>query len=61
MLKLKSFTADMFRDECRLKHQSQSFSGVGAKHQNARAEREIQAIMYMARNFMVQVSLNWSE
>ena len=55
------FTADMFRDDCKIKHQSQSFSGVGAKHQNSIAERAIQTIMYMARTFMVHVSLHWSE
>ena len=55
------FTADMFHNGCRAKHQPQSFSGVGAKHQNAMAKREIQTIMYMARIFMVHVSLHWSE
>ena len=55
------FTADMFRDDCKMKHQSQSFSGVGAKHQNSIAERAIQTIMYMARTFMVHVSLHWCE
>eukprot|EP00804_Cyclotella_cryptica_P022545 CCRYP_009449-RA/>CCRYP_009449-RA protein AED:0.37 eAED:-0.02 QI:0/0/0/1/0/0/2/0/345 len=45
------FTADTFRDDCRTKHQSQSFSGVGAKHQNLIAERAIQTIMYMARTY----------
>ena len=31
------FTADMFREDCQKKSQAQSFSGVGAKHQNAQA------------------------
>jgi hypothetical protein len=52
------FTADMFHDDCKIKHQSQSFSGVGAKHQNLIAERAIQKIMYMARTFMFHVSLH---
>jgi len=55
------FTADMFREDCKTKHQSQSFSGVGAKHQNSLAERAIQTVMYMARTFMVHVSLYWTE
>jgi hypothetical protein len=55
------FTADMFREDCKSKHQSQSFSGVGAKHQNSLAERAIQTVMYMARTFMVHVSLHWTE
>eukprot|EP00804_Cyclotella_cryptica_P006589 CCRYP_008569-RA/>CCRYP_008569-RA protein AED:0.10 eAED:0.08 QI:0/-1/0/1/-1/1/1/0/161 len=55
------FTADMFCADCKQKHQSQSFSGVGAKHQNALTERARQTITYMARTFMVHVSLHWSE
>ena len=55
------FVADEFRNDCAEKHQSQSFSGVGAQHQNARAERAIQTIMYMARTFMLHVSLHWTE
>jgi hypothetical protein len=43
------FTADLFREDCKRKGQSQSFSGVGAQHQNARAERAIQTIMYHSR------------
>lgn len=35
------FTAAEFRDDCASKHQWQTFSGVGAKHQNGRAERSI--------------------
>ena len=54
------FTAEEFREDCRNKGQRQSFSGVGAQHQNARAERAIQTIMYMARTFMLHVALHWS-
>ncbi|KAL7465925.1 hypothetical protein ACHAXS_006230 [Conticribra weissflogii] len=39
------FTGEEFRHECEQHHQKQSFSGVGAKHQNARAERAIQTII----------------
>ena len=39
----------------------QSFSGVGAQHQNAEAERSIQTVMYVARSFMVHVALHWGE
>ena len=35
------FTAEEFREDCKNKDQKQSFSGVGAKHPNARAERAI--------------------
>ena len=55
------FIAEEFREACKDKQQSQSFSGVGAKHQNARAERAIQTIMYMARTSMLHVALHWSE
>ena len=55
------FTAEEFRKECAEKDQKQTFSGVGAQHQNARAERAIQTIMYMARTFMLHVALHWDE
>ncbi len=55
------FTADMFHADCKMKNQTQSFLGVGAKHQNSLAERAIQTIIYMARTFMVRVSLCWPE
>eukprot|EP00956_Cyclotella_meneghiniana_P011178 scaffold15697_cov40-Cyclotella_meneghiniana.AAC.6 len=45
--------AELFKDACKDEHQSQSFSGVGAQHQNAEAERAIQTVMYMARTFMI--------
>ena len=35
------FTADMCCADCKMKNQTQSFSGVGAKHQNVMAERVI--------------------
>ncbi len=35
----------------------QSFSGVGAHHQNGLAELSIQTIMYMIRTFIVHISL----
>eukprot|EP00804_Cyclotella_cryptica_P024013 CCRYP_020059-RA/>CCRYP_020059-RA protein AED:0.51 eAED:0.10 QI:0/-1/0/1/-1/1/1/0/69 len=53
--------ADMFCDDCKHNNQTPSFSGVGAKHQNAMAECAIQTIVYMARTFMIHVSLHWSE
>ena len=55
------FSADVFVDDCKKKVQKQSFSGVGAQHQNAKAERAIQTIMWMARSFMLHVSLHWTE
>jgi hypothetical protein len=55
------FTVDMFWADCKMKNQSQSISGIGAKHENVMAERAIQTIIYMARTFMVHVPLNWCE
>jgi hypothetical protein len=45
------FSAEEFWHDCEEKRQSQLFSGVGAQHQNARAECAIQTIMYMVRTF----------
>ena len=56
----RSALADEYRADCENKGQTQSFSGVGAQHQNARAELAIQTIMYMARTFMIHSSLHWS-
>ena len=55
------FTAKEFREACAEENQTQSFSGVGAQHQNARAEHSIQTIMYMARTFMLHTALHWSK
>jgi hypothetical protein len=55
------FSAEECCRNCDEKGQSQSFSGVGTQYQNARAERAIQSIMYMARTFMVHASLHWTD
>ena len=55
------FSSEQYRQDCDGKGQTQSFSGVGAQHQNAKAERAIQTVMYMARTFMVHASLHWTE
>ncbi len=52
------FSSEEYRQECSEKKQSQSFSGVGAQHQNSKAERAIQTIMYMAHTFLVHSSLH---
>ena len=53
------FTAEMFKESCKEDGQTQSFSGVGAQHQNAEAERAIQTVVYMARSFMIHAALSW--
>ncbi len=50
-----------YQQECLDKQQTQSFSGVGAQHQNAQAEHAIQSIKYMACSFMIHASLHWTE
>jgi hypothetical protein len=55
------FSAEEYCLECKEKGQSQSFSGVGAQHQNARAKCAIQTIMFMACSFMVHSSLHWTD
>ena len=55
------YTSAEFRADCKEHKQTQTFSGVGAKFQNARAERAIQTIMAMARTFIIHVGLRWSE
>jgi hypothetical protein len=37
-----ALTAAEFQEDYKLKHQKQTFSGVGAKHQNGCAEQSIQ-------------------
>ena len=53
------FNSELFRRDCIEKQQKQTFSGVGAKHQNSRAERTIQTISYWARSMMVHAALHW--
>ena len=53
------FISEAFRNDCADKKQTQSFSGVGAKHQNTRAERTIQTISYWARTMMVHAAIYW--
>ena len=53
--------AEVFCDSCEEEKQMQSFSGVGAQHQNAEAEHAIQTVMYMARSCMTHTVLDWGE
>jgi hypothetical protein len=55
------FSSEAYHEECSEKTQSQSFSGVGVQHQNSKAERAIQTIMYMAHTFLVYSSLHWMD
>ena len=55
------FTAHEFQEAYAEEKKTQTFSGVGAQHQNAEAELAIQTIMYMTRLFMVYTAVNWGE
>ncbi len=55
------FSLEEYHLECSEKKQLQSFLGVGAQHQNFKAERAIQTIMYMACTFLVHSSLHWTD
>ena len=46
-------TAGEFKEQCKSQNQKQSFSGVGAQHMNARAERLIGITVGMAYTFMI--------
>ncbi len=55
------FSLEEYHLECSKKKQAQSFLGVGVQHQNSKAERAIQTIMYMARTFWcIQVCTGWT-
>ena len=54
------FTSKLPKETCQDDSQTQSFSGVGAKHHNVEAKRAIQTIMNMARSFMIHTALHWS-
>lgn len=52
------FSADMLCNDCKLKNQSQSLSGVGAKHQYAMAGCAIQTFAYMAWFIFFSIGLS---
>ena len=53
------FTAAEFQDELAQLGQDMTFSGVGAHHQNAVAERAIGTITAMARTMMLHAKIRW--
>eukprot|EP00957_Ditylum_brightwellii_P118004 9000500-Ditylum_brightwellii.AAC.1 len=52
-----TFSSTKFMSYLAYKKQPIRFSGVGGAHQNAVAERAIQAITYMARTLLIHASL----
>ena len=55
------FNAETFTASCEEDGQTQSFSGVGAQHQNGEAERAIMTVVSMAREFMIHAAISWGE
>ena len=53
------FASAAFRQDCLLKDQDLDFSGVGAQHQNGRAERAIRTVTSLARAMMIHAALHW--
>lgn len=56
-----TFTAQSFIQEIEKQNQTISFSGAGAQHQNAVAERAIKTICEAARTMMLHCALRWPE
>jgi hypothetical protein len=50
------FAAANFQEHCKQQQQKFSFSGVGAKHQNGIAERNIQTVAQWARTNMLHLA-----
>ncbi len=55
------FSSKAFEEELRTQHQRQLFSGVGAHHQNGKAERAIQTVQNMARSMLMHCFVHWPE
>ncbi len=55
------FNAQEFVAELRAKEQEVSYSGVGAQHQNGKAERSIRTVFNLARAMLIHSALHWPE
>ena len=53
------FQSKAFREALASEHQSITFSGVGAHHQNGAAERAIKTITWWARTMMLHAIIMW--
>eukprot|EP00978_Attheya_sp_CCMP212_P003597 scaffold7531_cov66-Attheya_sp.AAC.4 len=53
------FVSEDYKTHCRNRDQSLDYSGVGAHHQNAVAERAIQTVTYWARAMLVDQMIHW--
>ena len=55
------FASKAFKEHCRQREQTVDFSGTGAHHQNAVAERAIQTVTYWARAMVIHAALRWPD
>jgi hypothetical protein len=55
------FDAAEFKESIQIMDQSITFSGVGAHHQNGKAERTIQTVVDKGRSMMLHASMHWPE
>jgi len=55
------FASAAFKEDCNLKKQKLTFSGVGAHHQNGVAERNIKTISQWARASMLHAAHSWPD
>ncbi len=55
------FASAEFKQHCALQHQTYSFSGVGAKHQNGVAERNIKTVAEWAQANMLHLATHWPQ
>ncbi len=53
------FASNAFRDDCNVKSQKLTFSGVGAHHQNGVVERNIKTVSQWARANMLHAAFHW--
>jgi transposase InsO family protein len=53
------FAAPEFKDHCNCHQMKHSFSGVGAKHQNGIAERNIKTVTQWAHANMLYLATSW--
>jgi hypothetical protein len=56
-----AFTSANYRHHLMQFAQIQRFAGVGAHHQNSRAERSIQTVMSISRAMMIHSSIHWPD
>jgi hypothetical protein len=55
------FASAAFEEELRTREQDLRLSGVGAHHQNGRAERAIQTVVWAARSMMIHAHIMWPD